>query len=240
MGGSAASLLATCKLPRPQIAALPQGGSAQAGQRGTVVVAQVQALQPAQCQGFVGEGQQGGFAPVPTTTIESVPGTWRTYTLATMTAQSRGSIYAHLISVGDAPATPREFPLTREANLSVIIGRSPDDAVLVVEDDQVSRRHAVVACNGNDFVLSDLGSRNGTYVNNEKLSGPRVLKHGDVIELRKLNRAFKFDVVKITKPWIGVLVREEATGIYRVGQSEVRLSTLERQLLNALYEQAGQ
>ncbi len=157
-----------------------------------------------------------------------------------MTAQSRGSIYAHLIAVGDAPASPREFPLTREANLSVIIGRSPEDAALVVDDDQVSRRHAVVACDGAEFVLSDLGSRNGTYVNNEKLSGPHVLKHGDVIGLRKLNRAFKFDVVKITKPWIGVLVREDATGIYRVGQSEVRLSTLERLLLNALYEQAGQ
>ena len=157
-----------------------------------------------------------------------------------MTAQPRNAIYAHLISIGDAPATPRDFPLTREANLEIVIGRSPDDAQLVLDDDQVSRRHALVACNGTDFVLSDLGSRNGTYLNSEKMAAPCVLKHGDVIGLRKLNRAFRFDVVKITKPWIGVLTRDEGTGIFRVGQSEVRLSTLERQLLNLLFDNDGQ
>ncbi|NJM42001.1 MAG: FHA domain-containing protein [Anaerolineae bacterium] len=157
-----------------------------------------------------------------------------------MTAPLRASVYAHLVSLNDSPSALREFPLVREASFAIVIGRSPDDAQLVLDDEQVSRRHACIECNGAEFVLIDLGSRNGTYLNGEKIAEPRVLKHGDVIGLRKLNRAFRFDVVKITKPWIGVLTRDDGTGIFRVGQSEVRLSTLERQLLNVLFDGAGQ
>jgi pSer/pThr/pTyr-binding forkhead associated (FHA) protein len=161
-----------------------------------------------------------------------------------MSAPPRASVYAHLILLNDAfnnsLDAPREFALVREANFALVIGRSPDDAQVVLDDEQVSRRHACIECNGADFVLIDLGSRNGTYLNGEKISEPCALKHGDVIGLRKLNRAFRFDVVKITKPWIGVLTRDDGTGIFRVGQSEVRLSTLERQLLNVLFDGAGQ
>ena len=157
-----------------------------------------------------------------------------------MTAQPSEPAYARLTVIGDAPASAREVPLARRSDVSVVIGRSSDDAQLVIDDEQVSRRHALVACDGVEFTLSDLGSRNGTFVNGEKIDGPYSLKHGDVIGLHKLNRALKFELTKVTRPWVGVLTRDDATGIFRVGQSEVRLSALERELLTVLFTAAGQ
>lgn len=49
----------------------------------------------------------------------------------------------------------------------------------------ISRRHAMVQRKNNEFVLNDLDSRNGTFLNGERLSStqPRTLVSGDVIEL---------------------------------------------------------
>jgi pSer/pThr/pTyr-binding forkhead associated (FHA) protein len=49
----------------------------------------------------------------------------------------------------------------------------------------VSRRHAMIQRKDNDFILHDLDSRNGTFVNGERLSSaqPHTLASGDVIVL---------------------------------------------------------
>lgn len=62
------------------------------------------------------------------------------------------------------------------------IGRSLSNEV-VVQDAEVSRHHASVEVRGNDYVLSDAGSRNGTYLNGAKINSPTKLKHGDRIEV---------------------------------------------------------
>ena len=63
----------------------------------------------------------------------------------------------------------------------MIIGRSKT-AGLRLLDDGVSRSHARVARAGNDWVVSDLGSRNGCFVNGERVER-RVLEEGDRIQL---------------------------------------------------------
>lgn len=66
----------------------------------------------------------------------------------------------------------------------VILGRQAGNDV-VLEHQQVSRRHAALHCTENECVLVDLGSANGTRLNGQKLT-PRAsttIKHGDSIQI---------------------------------------------------------
>ncbi|HKY04799.1 MAG TPA: DUF3616 domain-containing protein, partial [Blastocatellia bacterium] len=62
------------------------------------------------------------------------------------------------------------------------MGKGPRNDI-VVADPAVSASHALIKVEGNVYTVSDLGSRNGTYLNGEKIDGPRNLNHGDVIGL---------------------------------------------------------
>jgi hypothetical protein len=63
-----------------------------------------------------------------------------------------------------------------------LLGRG-DDADIVLEDSFASSRHARVAPHGDVIVLEDLGSTNGTYLNDEPLRGPQPLHPGDRIRI---------------------------------------------------------
>lgn len=63
-----------------------------------------------------------------------------------------------------------------------VLGRSRDVDV-VVDDPNVSRRHAEVRPSGGSWTVRDLGSTNGVKVNGRRIHGPQSLKRGDVIEL---------------------------------------------------------
>lgn len=66
---------------------------------------------------------------------------------------------------------------------SCTLGRA-DDCEIVIPDRQVSRYHARIEQDASGFLLRDLGSKNGTYVNGELLRGqPYRLQDGDEIEL---------------------------------------------------------
>jgi Protein of unknown function (DUF3662)/FHA domain len=62
------------------------------------------------------------------------------------------------------------------------VGRSRQ-CEIVVEDPNVSRRHAELRPRGGSWVFSDLGSTNGSRVNGRLVEGPTVVKPGDEIEL---------------------------------------------------------
>jgi pSer/pThr/pTyr-binding forkhead associated (FHA) protein len=64
----------------------------------------------------------------------------------------------------------------------VTIGRGRD-ADLVLADELVSRRHAMVTPAGPGAVVEDLGSRNGTFVNGQDIHGPAHLEPGDQLQL---------------------------------------------------------
>ena len=63
-----------------------------------------------------------------------------------------------------------------------VLGRSRD-CDIVLEDPNVSRRHAEVRPSGGSWIVNDLGSTNGVKVNGRRVHGPQSLKPGDVIEL---------------------------------------------------------
>jgi len=62
----------------------------------------------------------------------------------------------------------------------ITIGRDSVNEV-VINDAEISRRHARLTFQGGKYVLEDLGSTNGTFVNGQRLAGPRVLKPGEVV-----------------------------------------------------------
>jgi Protein of unknown function (DUF3662)/FHA domain len=62
------------------------------------------------------------------------------------------------------------------------LGRSRD-CDIVVDDANVSRQHAELRPRGGGWVLSDLGSTNGTRLNGRAIQAPEVVRPGDEIEL---------------------------------------------------------
>ncbi len=68
------------------------------------------------------------------------------------------------------------------ANSGVTIGRSRG-CDIVLDDPNVSRQHAEVRPRGGTWILTDLGSTNGTLLNRRKIGEPEVLSGGDEIEI---------------------------------------------------------
>jgi hypothetical protein len=62
----------------------------------------------------------------------------------------------------------------------ITIGRDSSNSI-AINDAEISRRHARLTFQGGKYILEDLGSTNGTFVNGQRLAGPRVLKPGEVV-----------------------------------------------------------
>ncbi len=62
------------------------------------------------------------------------------------------------------------------------LGRSPENDI-VIESDRVSRFHSEIVRDASGFVISDLKSRNGVWVNGDKLTKPERLAHGDQLRI---------------------------------------------------------
>lgn len=76
----------------------------------------------------------------------------------------------------------------REIKISVpefVIGRG-EGTHLRPQSDLISRRHCSVVCEGGRAVLKDFGSRNGSYVNGERVEGEQQLKPGDRLRVGRL------------------------------------------------------
>ncbi|HEX6984790.1 MAG TPA: FHA domain-containing protein [Planctomycetaceae bacterium] len=64
----------------------------------------------------------------------------------------------------------------------VFIGRDEGCRIRLTSSD-VSRRHCLLRCNGDEVVAADLGSRNGTYVNDAPITAPTPLRPGDLLRI---------------------------------------------------------
>jgi len=62
------------------------------------------------------------------------------------------------------------------------LGRHPNNSIQLL-DKIVSKEHCIIELRGTQYVLRDLGSLNGTFINNERVRGEAPLKHGDEISL---------------------------------------------------------
>ena len=66
---------------------------------------------------------------------------------------------------------------------AIVFGRHHDNAV-VLDDDMCSRKHCQITLDAKEgYVVKDLGSRNGTKVNDQRIPGPTTLRLGDVLRV---------------------------------------------------------
>jgi len=82
-----------------------------------------------------------------------------------------------VLVITQGPLAGRRIDLDGE----LVIGR--EDAGLTIEDEELSRRHAVVRVVGGGVEIEDLGSRNGTFVNGRRIDGVTKLGGGDSLRL---------------------------------------------------------
>lgn len=95
-------------------------------------------------------------------------------------AERRGLLF---LVLRDGDRRQRMVELSAERS-PLSMGRQPDSDVALTWDDEVSRAHAEIECIGNVWTLVDDGrSRNGSFLNGERLHGRRPLRHGDVIRI---------------------------------------------------------
>lgn len=95
--------------------------------------------------------------------------------------------------VATSGLTPgRRFRVGRRTSL----GRAPGNDILLPSP-HISRRHAIIEKRGEQFALTDLGSRNGTRVNGQ-LVNSRLLRHGDRISMEEF--AFHFLIEESSRP----------------------------------------
>ncbi len=94
--------------------------------------------------------------------------------------------------------------LTKEVSM---MGRDVTNDV-VLGDAEISRQHARLTRTPAGFVLEDLGSTNGTFVNGDRLAAPRVLNAGDLLGLGE-NVTLTFDA---TSPESAATVMGPAVG----------------------------
>lgn len=80
----------------------------------------------------------------------------------------------------------REIPIDHE----LTIGRLAD-CNIQIEDSLISRKHARLEISGNQVILSDLGSHNGTWVNDKKIDRPTSLANGDKVRIGRSIFVFK-------------------------------------------------
>ena len=85
------------------------------------------------------------------------------------------------------PSGRELVPLTGQR---LTLGKAPTNDVSLDHDDTVSRLHAVLENLGFAWSIRDLGSRNGTYINGEKITAERVLRSGDEVRIGKVRLLF--------------------------------------------------
>lgn len=88
------------------------------------------------------------------------------------------------LTLRDEDRTVRTYPLA----LMTTIGRLSDNAV-VIDSPAVSSHHACVFRDGNDFIIEDLQSTNGTFVNDARVTR-QALQNGDVVAVGKHTLVF--------------------------------------------------
>lgn len=85
--------------------------------------------------------------------------------------------YQLVMKQGPAPGKTFEF-----AKNQLHIGRDINNEI-VINDSEVSRRHCRFTLVGDSYTLEDLGSTNGTFVNEQRLSAAHTLRAGEMIRL---------------------------------------------------------
>ena len=93
------------------------------------------------------------------------------------------------------PTPGKSFALEGDV---LTIGREASNQI-AINDAEISRKHSQLVLQGGKYVLTDLGSTNGTFVNGQRLTGQHVLQPGEVISLGE-QISLLFETITIVDP----------------------------------------
>jgi len=93
-------------------------------------------------------------------------------------AEKMAKAVPQLVVVEPAAQRGRSYPLGHEAS----IGRAAG-CQITVDDTYVSQIHARVFPREGQWMVEDLGSTNGTWMNRQKVAGPMVIRRGDRVQV---------------------------------------------------------
>ncbi len=91
----------------------------------------------------------------------------------------------HLAMLVDKSRPDRKYDLRTMTN----VGRARENQI-ILDDPTVSRHHAWIKADGEDFLIFDVGSANGTYVNDQRVTEPRRLQQGDIVRFGEATFVF--------------------------------------------------
>jgi pSer/pThr/pTyr-binding forkhead associated (FHA) protein len=132
--------------------------------------------------------------------------------------------------------TGREHPLTSE---TTTIGRALENDI-VITSKRVSREHARVRREGWRAILEDMGSTNGTFLNDERVLAPAELHDGDRITIGDVVLVFHDPDITYRDTPFPDLEIDVAGGVVRVDRRVVNLAPKEFALLAFLHQRSGQ
>jgi len=130
---------------------------------------------------------------------------------------------------------PTKFYLMNDVST---LGRSPQ-CNIVVKSKAVSRLHAKVELDGPRYLLSDIHSANGTFVNGRRLRAPHVLQDEDQIGLSKPTPLLLFIDNDPTDFLAGQLQYDERSMAFFLDKKTLDLTPAQFRLLFHLYQHAG-
>ena len=116
-----------------------------------------------------------------------------------------------MATLSPSPVTHAPFPRRRShprPSAPVVIGRHVDSD-FVIDERTVSRRHAAIHSEGTGWFVEDLGSKNGTRVNGERIAKRAAIKPGDEIGFGAATARFDPDERRL----FSELRVEEPTGL---------------------------
>ena len=113
---------------------------------------------------------------------EQIPSAALTAAMSSLEAAPKATLRI-VLPTGDA--FDREL-----SQLETRLGKGPRNDI-VIADPAVSTSHATITSGPDGYMISDAGSRNGTFVGGERLTAPRRLTHGDTISLGRSRIMFR-------------------------------------------------
>src|SRR5262249_10505970 len=91
------------------------------------------------------------------------------------------------LTVEKGEAMPARYELT--PGETITLGRSRNNNI-VLRDEHASRQHAQVRWEKDNWLIQDLGTLNGTYLNGERIGEARMLEHGHVVGIADMRLRF--------------------------------------------------
>jgi transcriptional regulator of acetoin/glycerol metabolism len=127
---------------------------------------------------------------------------------------------------------PQCSPIRLDAK-PVVLGRFPAEGVVVVDDDRISRRHTQISAKSDGVRVTDLESRNGTFVDGQRIRDetytrlPRLLRLGQSLLLFVADlRPFRTGGVEVLPDEVvGPLLRRARQAIARAAEGDTLLLT---------------